>query len=128
MGEEKERGRPADITVEWMAAPPGNQLGITSTRWVQTGTKATLQVPSFRLALFSPSSGTPLPPRDVELTAAHEMGHALGLPHSDQKGDVMFPTNTATHLSARDYKAMEALYRLPNGVGIWQGKDPYAGR
>ena len=28
--------------------------------------------------------------------------------------------NTALNLSARDYKAMQALYRLPNGVGIWK--------
>ena len=35
--EDRERGVAADITVEWMSAPPGNQLGITSTRWVQTG-------------------------------------------------------------------------------------------
>lgn len=121
---DKDRGRPVDVTVEWMGAPPGNQLGLTSTRWRQAGQKATLEVTSFRLALASPSSGRPLVARDIELTAAHEMGHALGLPHSDQPRDVMFPTNTATTLSARDYRAMEALYRLPNGVGIWQGRDP----
>ena len=121
---DKDRGRPIDITVEWMGTPPGNQLGLTSTRWRQSGQKASLEVTSFRLALASPSSGRPLEARDIELTAAHEMGHALGLPHSDQSRDVMYPTNTATTLSARDYRAMEALYRLPNGVGIWQGRDP----
>jgi hypothetical protein len=113
-----------DFTVEWMTAPPGNQLGLTSTKWMSINGRASLQVTSMRLALFSPSTGRPLRPRDVELTAAHEMGHALGLPHSDQPRDVMFPTNTATTLSARDYKAMEALYRLPNGVGIYEGLDP----
>ena len=119
--EDRDRGAPADITVEWMSAPPGNQLGLTSTRWTQEGGRATLEVTSFRLALASPSSGGPLATRQIELTAAHEMGHALGLPHSDQQRDVMYPTNTVLTLSARDYKAMEALYRLPNGVGIWRG-------
>ncbi len=51
------------------------------------------------------------------------MGHALGLPHSDESGDVMYPTNTANTLSARDYRAMQVLYRLPNGVGIWRASD-----
>jgi hypothetical protein len=31
----------------------------------------------------------------------------------------MYPENTARTLSARDYKAMQSLYRLPNGLGIW---------
>ena len=122
--ESTDRGTPADFTVEWMEEPPGNQLGLTSTRWTQEGGRATLEVTSFRLALASPSSGGPLVTRQIELTAAHEMGHALGLPHSDEPRDVMYPTNTALTLSARDYKAMEALYRLPNGVGIWRGGGP----
>ena len=122
--ESRDRGTPADFTVDWMKNPPENQLGLTSTRWTQEGGRATLEVTSFRLALASPSSQGPLMARQIELTAAHEMGHALGLPHSDDPRDVMYPTNTAVTLSARDYKAMEALYRLPNGVGIWRGSKP----
>ena len=122
--ESRDRGTPADFTIEWMKKPPENQLGLTSTRWTQEGGTATLEVTSFRLAVSNPSSGGPLLARQIELTAAHEMGHALGLPHSDEPRDVMYPTNTAVTLSARDYKAMEALYRLPNGVGIWRGGKP----
>ncbi len=55
------------------------------------------------------------------LTAAHEMGHALGLPHSDSDRDVMYPTNTARNLTTRDFRTMEALYRLPNGAKIRRG-------
>jgi hypothetical protein len=111
---------PADITVVWWTAPPGNLLGQTSTRWIQEAGRARLEVIGFRLALASPINGKPLTPRAIELTAAHEMGHALGLPHSDEPRDVMFATNTALNLSARDYKAMQALYRIPNGSGIWK--------
>jgi predicted Zn-dependent protease len=58
-------------------------------------------------------------PRQVRLTAAHEMGHALGiLMHSDSERDVMYPTNTATSLSAQDYRTMEVLYSLADGTRI----------
>jgi predicted Zn-dependent protease len=46
------------------------------------------------------------------------MGHALGLPHSDSPRDVMYPTNSATSLSAQDYRTMESLYRLPDGTEV----------
>lgn len=116
--DDRDRGEPVDFVVEWTASPPGNQLGQTGTQWVREGERASLEVTSFRLSLVSPGTGQPLGPRQIELTAAHEMGHALGLPHSDAPRDVMYPTNTATTLSARDYRAMEALYRLPNGAAI----------
>lgn len=54
----------------------------------------------------------------VRLTAAHEMGHALGLPHSDDPRDVMYPTNGAARISSADFETMNALYRLPNGARI----------
>jgi len=40
------------------------------------------------------------------------------LPHSDSERDVMFPTNTAHSLSNRDFRTLDALYRLPNGAEI----------
>ena len=63
-------------------------------------------------------SGSPRDPAQVRLTAAHEMGHALGLPHSDSQRDVMYPTTTATSMSARDYRTIEVLYATPDGTVI----------
>jgi hypothetical protein len=111
-----ERGtRQADVVVQWGLAPGGSQLGLTHTEWSEGGG---LRVRGLALAVEDPRSGRDLDPAQVRLTAAHEMGHALGLPHSDQPSDVMFPTNTATTLSARDYRTLEALYALADGTEI----------
>lgn len=111
-----ERGaRQAQVVVQWGLAPGGSQLGLTHTEWSAAGG---LRVRSLALAIRDPRSGRNLDPEQVRLTAAHEMGHALGLPHSDQPRDVMYPTNTATALSARDYRTLEALYALTDGTEI----------
>ena len=108
--------REAHFAVRWMRSLSGNQIGIARTQWSQaTG----LRVVAIELATRSPyDPAAVMDPRQIRLTAAHEMGHALGLPHSDAARDVMYPSNTATSLSAQDYRTMESLYGLPDGVEI----------
>lgn len=107
-----------DFRVRWTDHLEGAQLGRTDTRWFrEPGGRTGMQVQDFVLVHRDPfAPDRPLATRKVELAAAHEMGHALGLPHSDSDRDVMFPTNTARSLSVRDYATMAALYALENGA------------
>ncbi|MGH9391391.1 MAG: hypothetical protein ACRD1Z_17430 [Vicinamibacteria bacterium] len=43
------------------------------------------------------------------------MGHALGLPHSGDRNDIMFPTVIAPRPSPRDRATLTLLYSLPPG-------------
>jgi hypothetical protein len=106
----------AHFAVRWVSTLGGDAVGVARTRW---SPESGLEVTSIDLATRSPfAPQTPLDPERVRLTAAHEMGHALGLPHSDSSRDVMYPTNTAASLTARDYRSMEALYALPDGAEL----------
>ena len=110
---------PADIVIRWTRRLDGMALGVTQTRWEAGPTGATFTAVEVVLATRNPYNGAfLLTPEDMVLVAAHEMGHALGLPHSDHAADLMYPTNTASRLSARDYRTMSALYGLPNGARV----------
>lgn len=113
---------PADIEISWGEGLSGSQLGLTRVRWSLERGELKFEVLGLALATHSPANPSyELTPAQVLLTAAHEMGHALGLPHSDSERDVMFPTNTARTLSNRDFRTLNALYRMPNGAEI--GED-----
>lgn len=108
--------REPHFSVQWTQGLGGNQIGVARIRW---STASGLDVVSLQLATRSPFNASRIiDARQIRLTAAHEMGHALGLPHSDSPRDVMYPTNTATALSAQDYVSMEALYALEDGTEI----------
>jgi len=108
--------RTAHVTIQWRHTLPGAQIGLARTRWsVQEG-MGSVTIELTTRDPYAPAEMTD--PRRVRLTAAHEMGHALGLPHSDSERDVMYPTNTATSVSARDRRTMEVLYQVGDGVEI----------
>ena len=110
---------PADIEIEWVRQISGNRLGVTRSTVGVRGRELYYQVQGLQLSTRSPSNiSRRLDAEQVMLTAAHEMGHVLGLPHSDEPRDVMYEFNTARALTNRDYRTVLALYELPRGAII----------
>jgi hypothetical protein len=108
--------REPHFSVRWTASLGGALLGAARTLW---SPEAGLSVVEIEMATRDPfDPGAFNQPQRVRITAAHEMGHALGLGHSDRPGDVMYPTNTATSMSASDYRSIEVLYANPDGLVV----------
>lgn len=107
-----------DVVIRWVDTLTDRGLGRTRTRWTFQNGRGDVEVEDVVLATRTPGSGRDVTPDALELAAAHEMGHVLGLPHSDRERDVMYPENTATRPTSRDYRTLEALYGLANGAVV----------
>jgi hypothetical protein len=101
----------ADIVVHWIDRFDFDRAGQTDLTWDQTGR---VRRASISLAIRS-HTGVPLPDGALLSVAVHEAGHAIGLPHSADTNDVMFPATRTGVLTERDRRTVEALYRLPTG-------------
>ncbi len=101
----------AEVTVRWIGSFTMRRAGQADLVWRSDGR---LQEGTLTLATLSPS-GRPLTRDEVFTVALHEIGHLIGLGHSEEPRDVMYPTTSVHDLTTRDRRTAMLLYSLPPG-------------
>lgn len=101
----------ADVVIRWIDRFDFDRAGQTDLTWDQLGH---VRHAAISLAVRT-NTGVPLPEEAMLAVAVHETGHALGLPHSADSADVMFPATRTSMLSARDRRTVGLLYQLTPG-------------
>lgn len=102
--------RMASIRVRWTDHLP-HKTG--STTW-RTDHSGTLTSGDIVLATHI-SDGHPLDERGMRAIALHEIGHALGLSHSEDARDIMAPLVRADAITDADRGTIKLLYSFPAG-------------
>jgi len=101
----------ADVLVRWIDRFPLRRAGQADIRWNGEG-----WIVSATLTLATHTSEGFALDRDAVFTVAlHEIGHLLGLGHSDDPQDVMFPTTSVHDITPRDRHTARLLYAVPPG-------------
>ncbi len=101
----------AEVTVKWRIQFEIERTGQTDVTWDENGI---IQGATITLATFDPK-GRPMESDDIRVVATHEVGHLLGLDHSKDSTDIMFPTAKVRDLSDRDVRTVLLLYQLTPG-------------
>jgi hypothetical protein len=101
----------AEVTVKWRIQFEIERTGQTDVTWDDNGH---IQSAVITLATFDPK-GRPMETDDIRVVATHEVGHLLGLDHSKDSTDIMFPTAKVREPSDRDARTVLLLYQLTPG-------------
>jgi hypothetical protein len=101
----------AEVKVHWLERFPIRRAGQADITWDRNGwiVRATLTLATHT------SDGLPLPDDAIHTVALHEIGHLLGLGHSDDPADVMYPSTDVHDITMRDKHTGRLLYSVPPG-------------
>src|SRR5258705_2248753 len=100
-----------EVVVRWKPQFEIERSGQTDLQWDQNGR---IQSAVVTLATFDPK-GRAMDVDDVRVVAEHEIGHVLGLDHSPDSTDLMYPTAKVRELSDRDVRTVLLLYQMTPG-------------
>jgi predicted Zn-dependent protease len=103
--------QPADITISWKSFGDNNTIAQSS--FPTDATEIQFNEDEDWVDAIRDGNSQPL---DLVTVAAHEIGHALGLDHSNDKNALMYPTYLKSHrfLDADDVSGIQALYPKEN--------------